>query len=98
MRLVLGFGNGGEIGVVQWPRPCEHRSCHRDIIVVCETPYHFGRYRAEGRQPMRQFGAELDLRPGDQSVEHQIEKAEMVVVELARAVEKKRSDAPERLG
>ena len=97
MRLVLGSGNGDEIGLGQLPRPCEHRSCHRDIIVVCETPYHFGRYRAEWRQPVRQFGAELDLRPDDQPVEHQIEKAEMVVVELACAIEKKRSDAPERL-
>jgi hypothetical protein len=39
------------------PRACEQRSCDRDIIVVCETPYHFGRDRAERRQPVRQFGA-----------------------------------------
>jgi hypothetical protein len=64
---------------------------------VRETPHHFGRHPAQRRQPVRQFGASLHLRPGDQPDEHQIEKTEMVVVELAHAVEEKRSDAPERL-
>ena len=67
MRLVRGFGNGDEIGLGQLPRPREHRSGYRDIVVVRETPHHFGRYRAEWRQPVRQFGAEPDLRPADGS-------------------------------
>jgi hypothetical protein len=97
MRLALGSGDGDEVRFGKLPGLCEHRSRHRDIIVVCEAEHHFGRHRAERRQPVRQFGASLDLRPGDQPAEHETEQTKMVVVELARTIEKKRSDAPERL-
>ena len=97
MRLALGLRDVDEIGFGKPLRLLEHGTRDRDVVVPRETAHRLDRRIAERREPARQFGARLRLDLDDQSAEHQVEQPDMIVVEPARAVEKKGGHALERL-
>ena len=79
-------------------RDCvEHRAGHRDIVVLREPPHHFGRRVATGARRCDSSARALTSISTISRVNTPIEQPDMVVVELARAVEEQRGDAPERL-
>jgi len=65
---------------------------------VRELANHGGRRVADRCKLFRQFGAGLGLDLGDQTAQHVIEQADVILIEPACAIEEERRDALERLG
>ena len=71
----------------------EHRTGHRDVVVVRELTHQFERRVGDRRQRLRHFGARLGLDLDDQPAKHVVEQPDMVFVEVRRAVDEQIGDA-----
>src|SRR5262249_15736840 len=98
MPLTFSLDDIDEVGLGQTRRVLEYGSCDRDRVVPRETAYRFDRRIAERRKSRRQLGTRLPLHAVDQAGEHEIEQLDMILIEAARPVEKKRCHALEGLG
>ncbi len=66
MRLTLGLGQFDQLGFLQPDRLREHRTGHRDIVVVRKLAHQLHRRVRQRRQRLRHFGARLGLDLDDQ--------------------------------
>ena len=93
MRLALGPGQFDQLGFLQPDGLREHRTGHRDVVVVRELAHQFDRRVGERRQRLRHFGARLGLDLDDQPAQHVVEQPDMIFVEVRRAVDEQIGDA-----
>ena len=93
MRLALGLGDVDQIGFLQPRRLREHRTGHRDVVVVRELAHQLGRRVRDRRERLRHFGARLGLDLDDQPAQHVVEQPDVIFVEVRRAVDEQIGDA-----
>ena len=95
---LLVCGDVDEIGFGNPRRLLEDRTRDLDVVVERESPHHLHRRVADRRQTVdnsvRAWASISAIKPA----EHLVEQSDMIVVEAARAIEKERRDALERLG
>ena len=93
MRLTLGPGQLDQFGFLQPARLRQHRTGHRDVVVVRELAHQLQRRVGDRRQRLRHFGARLGLDLDDQPAQHVVEQADVIFVEMRRAVDEQIGDA-----
>jgi hypothetical protein len=98
MRLTLGLGDVEQIGLGKPPGFHENRAGHRDVVVARQPADHLERRIADRRQTASELGKGLGLDLDDQAAQHLVEQADMVLFELARAIDEEVGDAFQRLG
>ena len=94
-KVILALDRGvlDKVGIAQLPGMHEHRSGHRDRVIEGEHAHELGGRIAHTRQPVRKFGARLDLDFDSHALQHIVEQLDLLVGIAARSGHEQIADA-----